>query len=339
MYDNLSSAWQGANETLRRIICQIRPASNRTSPDAAFDASRFSLSSAENGVIKLTRTEIHCGDESFSAIEGGPPNAIDSTPIVFWSHATGFHAAAYRPLLERLAERVRIQARDARGHGHSLAKASIPLLKTWRPFYNDLIASLDALPNGVRVVLAGHSFGATASVFAAAARLSRVSSLVLVEPVFYLPGTGTKPRKSLVKATSRRRGSFASLEEACTSYRTRKAFLGLSDEWLKAYVDDAFVQSEGSGYRLRCSPKWESACFEANERWPWWAIARANVPAHILVAEQGSSCPKSARRILRLLQPAWQLSEVAGTTHLLAMETPDTVFDAIIQAAFPQSAD
>lgn len=281
---------------------------------------------------KVVRRQVELAGGSFSILEGGPRGAPCGPPDVIWLHAAGFHAAAYTPLLQSLADDVCIHAGDARGHGHTTAAKEPARLTSWRVYYDDLVAALDALPAGARVVLAGHSTGATTCVFAAAQRPARVSALVLVEPVFYLPIIGSKPRKRLMAGAQRRRSSFASPAEAYESFRKRAAFSSISDEWLHSYVDDAFVETESGSHVLRCTPEWEYQTYNTNERWPWFAIMRAKAPTTLLVAESGSSCPPSSRRILRLLKPSWSVRIVPGTSHLLPMEKPSEVIGSITGA-------
>lgn len=277
----------------------------------------------------MRRIRIETSRGVFSALTG---STMEAGPLVIWSHATGFHASAYEPLLKELATQTQFIALDARGHGNSAALDNPAQLRSWHVYYDDLTSVLDALPVRTPLILAGHSAGATASVFAAAGRPDLVSGLVLVEPVFYLPVTGNRPKRQLIEGAARRRASFSSTKEAFDTYRGRGAFRTFSNEWLSAYVNGAFCPADSGGVALRCSPQWERRTFETNEPWPWRAIMKARCPATILLAENYSSCPASARFIMRWLQPKWRLSEIKGTSHMLPMERPDVVLDAIRMA-------
>lgn len=281
---------------------------------------------------QLVRRQVELASNSFSVLEGGPNGKLCYTPDVIWLHAAGFHAAAYSPLLRNLADHLCVRGQDARGHGHSEAPKDPALLTSWRVYYDDLVRALDNLPAGAKVVLAGHSTGATTCVFAAVERPDRVSALVLVEPVFYLPIIGYKPRKRLMAGAGRRNNSFASLTEAYDSFRKKAGFRGISDEWLRSYVDDAFVETKDGAHELRCSPAWEYQTYNTNERWPWFAIMKAKAPTTLLLAESGSSCPASSQRIVRTLKPSWSSRVIPGTSHLLPMEKPSEVFEAILGA-------
>lgn len=284
----------------------------------------------------LQRRNICGGGVAFSGLEG-QSTAGTKAPLIIWSHATGFHSAAYAPLLQALLDKANVLAVDARGHGETAAPAQPDLLRSWHPYYQDLADIIDEIDPTVKVILVGHSMGATASAFVASMRPRRISGMVLIEPVFYPPGTGTAARKALMAGARKRRATFPSLQDAFDSYRPRAAFRTLSDEWLWSYVNGAFVETPESVFTLRCTPAWEHRTFELNERWPWWAIARVRAPTTVLLADSYSSCPPAARRIMGFLQPRWRQMEVAGSSHLLPMETPqpvvDAVFDMIAQTA------
>jgi len=282
------------------------------------------------------RRAVTLANETFSLLEAGP---AASTIKVVWSHATGLHAAAYGPLLAALESELNargtpasIVAMDARGHGETRAARDPSLLKSWHVYYDDLINLVDVIGKDHKIILAGHSMGATASAFAASKRSGRVSRLVLVEPVFYPPVIGVAPREKLMTAAKRRRSSFASLQEAFDSYRLRAAFRSVSSEYLWSYVNHAFDQSATGKYELRCAIPWEYRTYETNERWPWWAIAKARTPGTVLLGEKYSACPPPARAVLKLLRPNWRQSVTPGTTHLLPLENPEPVIDAIIDA-------
>lgn len=274
----------------------------------------------------MRRTRIETSRGVFSALTA---STREVGPLVIWSHATGFHAAAYEPLLKGIAKEAQFIAPDARGHGNSAASDNPAQLRSWHVYYDDLISVLDALPARTSLILAGHSAGATASVFAAAARPQRVSGLVLAEPVLYPPTTGNRSKRQLIEGARRRRVSFSSSTEAFDTYRGRGVFRTFPDEWLSAYVNGAFRSTDTGEVILRCSPEWERRTFETNEPWPWRAVLRARCPATILLAENRSSCPTLGRFIIRRLQPKWRLNEIKGTSHMLPMERPDIVLDAI----------
>ena len=154
-------------------------------------------------------------------------------PLLHFAHATGFNAETYRGMLSPLADRFRIVASDARGHGSTTLPAEPGMPRGWKIFRDDLIAVLDRIaPNGA--ILAGHSMGGAVSLMAAAARPDKVKALVLIEPVLMprafwwrmmLVQLGLRASEpGLAERALKRRDVFPSLEMAMAAYKGRGAF-------------------------------------------------------------------------------------------------------------------
>lgn len=248
-------------------------------------------------------------------------------PLLVFSHATGFNAATYRPLLDAVAEYVDVLAADARGHGQSTLSAQPTHLHAWTVYYRDLahlIAQCDR-----PVYLAGHSIGGLCSLAVAARKPEWVKGVMAIDPVMLDPLQGLpvrvlqwlnrSDRHPLAAGAKRRRPEFASLADAFKTYRQRKSFADWSDEWLTAYVESAF-RPIASGVRLRCEPAWESRTFAMVEHWPWRFIPRVQAPVSLVLAQYGSTCSPRSRKQVSRLQPAWKVDEWAGTSHFLPME-------------------
>jgi pimeloyl-ACP methyl ester carboxylesterase len=103
-------------------------------------------------------------------------------PDIVFMHATGFNARTYRTLLAPLADRYRVLALDARGHGLTNLPARTFGYTSWRRHRDDLINVLEKYCTQP-VTLAGHSMGATVSLLVAGKRPDLVASLALIEPV------------------------------------------------------------------------------------------------------------------------------------------------------------
>lgn len=279
------------------------------------------------------------GGGTVSCLEGG------EGPGIIWSHANGFNAGTYRPLLEALAADAHVIACDARGHGETTLPADPARLLSWRTYYDDLVRLLDSLPAGEQYVLGGHSMGGTASLFAAAARPGRVRAVLLAEPVLIRPRDGLalfvartlglSYRARLVRAAAGRRPRFPDPDAAYASYRSRAAFRRWPDAWLRAYVDTALAETPEGDWRLRCTPAWESRTFASAEPWPWRAMRRVRAPVTVLLAEHGSTCGAASRAALRRRRPGWCLQEVPETDHFLPMERPDMVREHLLAATRP----
>lgn len=265
---------------------------------------------------------------------GDPKRPVD---LVF-VHANGFNAMTYRSLLAPLSGTLRIWAPDLRGHGLTRLPVEPRGRRAWTDHRDDLVALLDAL-EGPPAVVAGHSMGATTALLAAVERPSRVSKLVLLDPVIWRRWVVTAlqlpvvhrlaSRLPLVKAARRRRAVFDSREQAMAAYTGRGAFRGWPEIMLADYLADGLVET-ADGLVLACPPEWEASNYAAQGHDPWRALKRLDRPVRILKGEAGSTChvPDHPRRLPRV-----SVETVHGGTHFFPMLRADAARDALFDAA------
>jgi pimeloyl-ACP methyl ester carboxylesterase len=265
----------------------------------------------------------------------------NAAPLLHFAHATGFNAETYRGLLTPLADRFRAVASDARGHGATTLPAQPGMPRGWKIFRDDLIAILDRVaPNGA--ILAGHSMGGAVSLMVAAARPGKVKALVLIEPVLMpralwwrmmLARFGLGPTEpGLAERALKRRDFFPSLEMAMAAYRNRGAFKTWPEETVTDYIKGGFAPVDG-GFRLRCTPAWESECFRSTPFGVSRLAARIHCPLTILHGEYGSTSSASELAIMKRLYPQARIVAQKGASHFLPMEYPQLVRDEILQVA------
>lgn len=250
-------------------------------------------------------------------------------------HANGFNASTYRPLLAPLVEERRIWLVDQRGHGLTDLPADPAGRRGWQDFRGDLIALIDQTEG--HPVLAGHSMGGTVSLLAAAHRPERVRSLLLLDPViwlplttlaFNLPGVGRMAERiPLVRNALKRRADFPDRETARKAYRGRGAFAGWPDVVLDAWLETGLKPS-GEGLTLSCRPEWEASTYAAQGHNPWGALTRFRGPVHILRAQTRSTChvPDRPPGLSQV-----RSERLAGATHFLPMLNPDAVRAALLK--------
>lgn len=261
---------------------------------------------------------------------GDPGRPVD---LVF-AHANGFNALTYRTLLAPLAQRVRIQAPDLRGHGATTLPTATETRRGWGDHGADLAALLDAI-DGPPVVLAGHSMGGTSSLLAAAMRPERVRGLVLADPViwsratvlaFHLPVLRDLPQRSpLVVNALKRRSRFDDRAAALAAYRGRGAFKGWPDQVLEDYLTDGLIDRDGQ-VELACTPQWEASNYAVHAHDPWRAMGRLACPIHILKAQAGLAChvPERPFGLAHVT-----VETVPDSTHFLPMLQPEVVRGAL----------
>lgn len=101
-------------------------------------------------------------------------------PAVVFLHGLGGSSRQWQPQLARLRPRRRALALDLRGHGDS-APADDPDAYTLEGYRRDLETVLETL-DLERVILVGHSLGATVALAHASRRPEQVAGLMLVDP-------------------------------------------------------------------------------------------------------------------------------------------------------------
>lgn len=284
----------------------------------------------------MIRKSVQLPDGAISYLEWGSDG-----PALHFAHANGFNALTYRTLLEPLADRSQIFASDLRGHGMTTLPAQPGMAKGWRIYRDDLARFLEMLPQR-RLVLAGHSMGATASVMLAALRPDLVRGLVLVEPVF-VPTLlsafgklamkfGVVPRGyDLVEKAARRREFFPSVGAAFAAYHGRGIFKLWPDAQLRDYLEGGLLPTDDGQVRLACAPKWEAEDFRETAQFVPYLARQIVCPVTLLHGDQpGSTCRDSQVAIFQRRKPDTRVVKVLGAGHFLPMEMPDLVREEIV---------
>jgi lipase len=221
----------------------------------------------------------------------GPPPA-DAEAVVLAVHGiTASHAAwrvAVRALLE-LAD-VCVLAPDLRGRGHS---AQLPPHARFDAHLDDLLSVLDRL--GLeRVLLAGHSMGASVVARLAADHPDRASGVILVDGAVPLPPLKDDQdpdevlEKTLGPALARLGMTFESPERYLEFWRAHPAFRGAWDEDMEAY---ALADLAGEPGEMRSVTSAEAARVDGTalllDEPTRTAVERVRGPVELLRAPRG----------------------------------------------------
>lgn len=277
------------------------------------------------------------GAVSYLEWEGGGPTLL-------FAHANGFNGQTYRALLQPLAERFRIVASDARGHGFSTLPTTPGLARRWTIFRDDLLRFLASFGGGPKI-LAGHSMGATASIMAAALKPENVRALVLVEPVMVptipeialrlMRAIGMKsPVPDMAERAEKRRDVFSSFDAALAAYTGRGAFKSWPAETVRDYLAGGLIPTgNATEMRLACAPAWEAEDF----REPPLGIARLGrfikCPVTLIHGGRGSTCRDQDVRAFARAHGNTRVIKLADASHFLPMEFPDVVREEIAKIA------
>ncbi|SDI33159.1 Pimeloyl-ACP methyl ester carboxylesterase [Ferrimonas sediminum] len=251
-----------------------------------------------------------------------------STRLVF-CHANGFPPATYRRLFAALGGGVEAAL---------LAPLTMPVTEAkqgaWWLMAEDLAAWLSRQPEPV--VLAGHSMGAVVACLASMQCPDRVAGLVMLDPVF-LPTRWVAPmrlmpkrfklKQPMVARTLRRPYRFEDHAGAFEFHRGKRAFAGMDDQALEDYIHAAFVADE-QGVCLRYSREWEAHIYQTAP-WIWPRLSRLKVPTLAIRGGRSDTVTPASWARMRRLMPDATLVQLPDCGHLLPMERPDAVAEAI----------
>ncbi len=271
-------------------------------------------------------------------------SAGPAAPRLHFAHATGMNAALYTALLAPLADRFRITASDARGHGQSRLPADPQAPLSWHDFASDLIGLIDTIDPASPWLLAGHSMGATVSLLAADRAPGRCAGLVLVDPAmipFELArglAPGEVPANPMADQAVRRRGSFANRAEARAAYAGRGVFGRWADADLDAYLDGGLVPA-ADGVALACAPAWEAATFRAVATDVEPALARLDRPFVLVAGANGSTVRDPDLATFGAHPRCLDAERLPETSHFVPLERPDAVREAVVRVAAAADAD
>ncbi len=200
----------------------------------------------------------------------------DGPPLMV-THATGFHAHTYLPLIAQWTQQFHVWGVDLRGHGASQLEPDATFV--WDDFAADLLSAIDHI--GEPVFAFAHSMGGATTLMAEAARPGLVRRAWIYEPIIFPAEIG--PRNSfMAENAARRRPNFPSRAEALERYASRPPLNLLRADALAAYVQHGFVDEADGTVRLACRPVHEAMTFEG-ARIPSSRIA--SVATHVVVAK------------------------------------------------------
>lgn len=269
------------------------------------------------------------GPGEVACLDFGPS---DRPVDVVFLHANGFNAHTYRQILGRFGTDLHILAYDQRGHGLTTLAAEPKGRTDWLDLRDDLLALLEGL-DLKDVVVSGHSMGGTAGLLAAA-RTSRVSRLVLFDPVVIpRPMVEGAPDSPMVQGALRRRARFPTREEALAAYRGRGAFRTWPDQMIADYLATGLKPTAEGDLTLTCPPTWEASNYAVHGHDSWAALRETTIPIDIFMAETGSTFRSEGAPDLKSFAPRVAAEIVPGSTHFLPMEQPELVSRALTAAS------
>lgn len=251
----------------------------------------------------------------------------DGQPLLL-AHAAGLHGLVWAPLVERLADRFRCVAFDARGHGDSGKRPDEDF--DWHGFARDVLAVVDEAglerPLGL-----GHSSGGAALLLAEQARPGTFRALYCYEPIVFPaepPG-----RERLISGARRRREAFASREEAYANFAAKPPFGGFAPAALAAYVEHGFEDLPDGSVRLKCRPEHEARVYEQGTRHDAFRrLAEVGCPVTIARGERSVAMPAEVVETQVAGLPDGRLEVLPRLGHFGPLEDPEALAAAVRHA-------
>ncbi|HLI28713.1 MAG TPA: alpha/beta hydrolase [Chloroflexota bacterium] len=258
-------------------------------------------------------------------LPGGALHAVEwgeAGPLVLLTHGITAQAHVWDPIAARLAARYRVLSLDQRGHGESLRPPSGYSLAD---HVADLAAVLDAL-GGERAVVVGHSLGAR-NVFAfAALHPARTALLVAID---YGPWIAAEAFTALDARVLGAPSRFASYAEARAYLATR--YPQITPDALERRARFG-LRPVPDGLVWRYEPAAIAQTLEHLNADLAPLVPRVQAPTLIVRGERSAFYDAAAFARLREARPDFEYVEIAGATHYVPEERPDTVYHLL--AAF-----
>ncbi|MGH0037257.1 MAG: alpha/beta fold hydrolase [Myxococcota bacterium] len=265
-----------------------------------------------------------------------------SGPPALLHHANGFCGALWAPVAEKLSDRFRLLAVDARGHGDSSRPdPDRPGAYRWAEMAEDLAAVGAALLGelgAARFALGlGHSFGGTLSLAAASRHPGLFERVMMVDPVIIPPERASLPERvahasQMSERARRRRDGWDSRAEAREYLASRELFARWEPRALDLYVAEGLRDGEDGRVHLKCPGAVEGAIFAGDQGMDILELAaEARVPVRILWARQGNFPRALYESMVETMSDAEVVEMDAG--HLVVMEEPDIVVEQALRFA------
>lgn len=265
-----------------------------------------------------------------------PYAATGNGPDIWLSHATGFCAACWTPVVDGLSALAgRIVGWDHRGHGGS-GSNGVPV--SWWDMGGDVLAIVDSFPRrDAPSIGVGHSMGAATLVIAEITRPGTFDAIVAVEPILIDPPV-RRTDYPLAAVVRKRRRTFPMRQNAMANFERKVPFSRWHRDALDGYISEG-LRDTIDGVELACHPDFEAEVYDtAGAHGAMALLDRVEASVHVVVGSESDTVDLSlAGRIVEAL-PQATLEVVEGAGHLIPMEQPDAVV-AAVASVFAQNAE
>jgi len=252
-------------------------------------------------------------------------------------HANGFPPKSYQKILDKLAEKNKIENFLLRPLWTS--QQNHKQLKDWELFYNDFEKFLD---NRTDYIGLGHSIGGNIILRTAIKQKKYFSKIILLDPTlftsfrifFWKLATLLNIQDRLhplSKIALNRKMSYDSYDEMFISYRKKNIFKKIDDENLKTYIF-SISQEINKKVSLLYSNLWEYQIYKTGllkDSAIWKGIGKLDIPCLIIRPEVSNAFLDSSENKIKKLNPKIQFAKIKNSTHLFPLEYPDKTLEII----------
>jgi len=264
-----------------------------------------------------------------------------SGQTIHFSHANGYPPLCYKPLLNLLSNNYHVLSMLQR----PLWPGSDPKeINDWSPLAKDLLSFLDQRSLTTTIAI-GHSVGAINSLRAAILDPNRFKALVLIDPVLFIPSVILFRKliwsmdliyrhHPLIKAARYRRSEFKDRESIIRGFRSKPIFRYLDDISLQTYIEGITTAKPEGGYKLTYSPDWEMRIYATGilrDMDLWRNIPKLEIPVLLIRGGETDTFLPAAANLFKKRLPGASFLTMENSTHLVPLERPVDVSDAIHQ--------
>lgn len=246
------------------------------------------------------------------------------------SHATGFHAHVWMPIVEHLTDTFHCYGFDQRGHGATPPPVTGDF--DWHRSGEDALAV--AAGFGLeQPLVAGHSAGGAVLLLAEEDHPGSWSAAWTFEPVIpeaLTPAGSIDGQNPLSAGARKRRARFESFDVAYANFASKPPFGAFDPTALRAYVDHGFTADPDGGVVLACRPEDEAATYDqAFASRAWDHLDAIHIPVHVVCGAVSTHLPAQlmAGAVERL--PNGTLEVLDDLGHFAPMEDPVRVAKSI----------
>ncbi len=265
-------------------------------------------------------------------------------PLALLSHANGFCAATWSPVVRHLLPYYHVIAFDFRGHGQSSAPP-VPDAYQWQHLIDDMLTLVEQIlseKGELQIALAaGSSLGGVITAAAASEKPQLFRRVVMLDPPV-LPNAATIDRlgleipsfaansgPNLGDMARRRRAIWPSRKSADDKWRGKPTFAGWDPEAFDLYLEYGFRDLPDGTVELACLPEVEATIFEQTVGINIFDCAsRISCPIQVVHAS-GGHFPIALYQELARLCPQGEFASVVGG-HLLPMEVPGQTAELLL---------